>query len=268
MPWLAAGTTTQELRDGDIIVGSGSDAQWRVTSVDLAPVHFVVSVHGSNTTVRPASRDAVVAVNGEQLRETSRALVDGDVILAGSARIVFSHALPGASVAPDSTPAPGYLVDDRAAVAHPLRSSSFIGRDASNAIVVRDPSASRFHADIRREAGGFVVRSIGASGTKLNQQPMKSPTLLAEGDRIEIAYSVLRFTTALPTGGITVAAPHSNTNDMAGSRPTFGNEGVVAVRRTNEASRATRMIQITVGLVALAVGFASLWWVFATRGPG
>ena len=268
MAWLAVGTTMHELRDGDVIVGSGSDAQWRVQNADLAPSHFVVSVRGSSATVKSASRDAVVVVNGEQLQGASRPLGDGDVILAGSGRFLFSHALPGALTSRDFTPGLGYLVDDDAGVAHALGPSTLIGRAASNAIVVRDPTASRFHADIRREAGGFVLRSIGASGTKLNRQLMESPQLLADGDRIEIAFSVLRFTTATPAGDIVVAPPHSSTNDATGIRPTLGADGVVAVEGANQASRATRLVQITFWLVALAIGFASLWWVFGTRQPG
>jgi predicted component of type VI protein secretion system len=261
MTWLAFGTTTYELREGDVIVGSGFDAQWRLTSVDLAPAHFVVSVRGSDATLKPSSRDAVVALNGEQVHEPSPPLVDGDVILAGSGRFLFSRAVPGAFASRDSTPELGYLVDDQAGVAHALGPSTLIGRAASNAIIVHDPTASRFHADIRREAGGFVLRSIGASGTKLNRQPMKSPTLLAEGDRIEIAFSVLRFTTLMPPGDIVAAAPHSIANDAAGRRPTLAGDSVLAVEKANRAGRAARLIQITAGLVVIAAGCATWWWV-------
>jgi len=259
--WLAVGATTHELHEGDVVVGSGFDAQWRVTSLDLAPEHFVVSVRGSGTMLKLASRDAVVAVNGEQVQRTSRPLVDGDVILAGSGRFLFSHALPGAYASRDSAPGLGYLVHDDTGVAYALGPSTLIGRAASNAIIVRDPTASRFHADVRREAGGFVLRSIGASGTKLNRQPMKSPTLLAEGDRIEIAFSVLRFTTLTPPGDVVAAPSPSSANDEAGRRPTLAADGVVAVEKENQASRATRLIQITAGLVVIAAGCAGWWWV-------
>jgi len=262
MTWLAVGTTTYELHEGDVIVGSGFDAQWRLTSVDLAPAHFVVSVRGSDATLTPASRDAVVVVNGEQVHMASRPLEDGDVILAGSGRFLFSHALPGALASRDSAPGPAYLVDDGAGVAHALGPSTLIGRAASNAIIVRDPTASRFHADVRREAGGFVLRSIGASGTKLNRQPMNSPKLLGEGDRIEIAFSVLRFTTLTPPGDIVSAPPpaHSIASEAAGRRPTLAADGVIAVERANRAGRAARLIQITAGLVVLGAVGATWWW--------
>src|SRR6185436_16866758 len=43
MPWLTSATGEQrELRDGDVIVGSGPDSAWPVTSGDLMPRHFII----------------------------------------------------------------------------------------------------------------------------------------------------------------------------------------------------------------------------------
>lgn len=260
MAWLAVGTTMHELREGDVLVGSGPDAHWRVTSADLAPSHFVVSVRGPDATLRPASREAVVVVNGEQLHGASRLLVDGDAVFAGSGCFLFSKATPGTLVSDDPSTGMGYLVDDQVGVAHPLGPSTFVGRDASNAIIVRDPTASRFHADIRREAGGFVLRSIGASGTRLNGRPIESPTLLAEGDRVEIAFAVLRFTAVTPTGNIVVAPPHSTANDASARRPTLGADSGLAVTEASEAGRATRVVQVAAGLVVFAALCATWWW--------
>jgi len=262
MAWLAVGTTMQELGDdGELLVGSGPEAQWRVTSAGLSPSHFVVSVRGQNVTLLPASRDTVVVINGEQLRGTSRPLVDGAAIHAGSGRFLFSRSMPPRSASDEPAAAVGFLVDDRVGVAHPLGPSTLIGRDASNAIVVRDPTASRFHADVRPEAGGFVLRSLGASGTQLNRQPLETPTLLAEGDKIEVAFAVLRFTSVQPTGDIVIATPRAATNDAAGRRPTLDTDGVVTVNKANGASRSTRVVQITAGVVVFAVVWAIWWWV-------
>ena len=261
MAWLAVGATMRELDDGELLVGSGPEAQWRVTSADLSPSHFIISVRGPNVTLLPASRDAVVVINGERVHGTSRPLVDGVAILAGSGRFLFSRSMPVASEAHDpAAAAVGFLVDDRGAVAHPLGPSTLIGRDASNAIIVRDPTASRFHADVRCEAGGFVLRSLGASGTRLNRLPVETPTLLAEGDTIEIAFAVLRFTTVRPTGDIVIAPSRSATNDAAGRRPTLGADGVVTVREANAASRGARVVQIAAGLVVVAAVWAMWWW--------
>jgi hypothetical protein len=261
MAWLAVGTATQELDDGELLVGSGPEAQWRVTSAGLAPSHFIVSVRGSAVTLLPASRDAVVVINGEQLRGTSRPLADGAAILAGNGRFLFSRSMPAASVSDEpAAAAVGFLVDDRGRVAHPLGQSTLIGRDASNAIILRDPTASRFHADVRPEAGGFVLRSLGASGTRLNRQLIETPTLLAEGDVIEVAFAVLRFTSVQPTGDVVIARPHEAANDAAGRRPTLGADGIVTVEKANKASRGARVVQITAGLAVLAAIGAMVWW--------
>jgi pSer/pThr/pTyr-binding forkhead associated (FHA) protein len=260
MAWLAVGATIQELGDGELLVGSGPEAQWRVTSAGLGPSHFVVSVRGANVTLLPASRDVVVVINGEQLRGTSRPLADGDAILAGSGRFLFSRSMPTPSASQEPPAAVGFLVDDQAGVAHPLGPSTLIGRDASNAIILRDPTASRFHADVRTEAGGFVLRSLGASGTRLNRQLMETPTLLAEGDRIEVAFAVLRFTSVQPTGDIVIAPPQSPTTVAAGRRPTLGADGVVRVEEANKASRGARVVQIIASLVIVAAIGAMWWW--------
>ena len=261
MAWLTVGTHLRELDDGELLVGSGADAQWRVTTADLSPAHFIVSVRGLNVTLLPASRDAVVVIDGERVHGTSRPLVDGDAILAGSGRFLFAQSTPAASEEQEPAAGVGFLVDDQGAVAHPLGLSTSIGRDASNAIVVRDPTASRFHADVRREAGGFVLRSLGASGTRLNRHPLETPTLLAEGDTIEIAFAVLRFTSVQPTGDIVIAQPHARANDAAGRRPTFDVDGVVTVEKANGASRNARVVQITAGAVVFAAVYAIWWWV-------
>src|SRR5690242_10817948 len=94
MPWIAFGMMTRELRDGTTVVGSATDADWRVTTADLAPRHFVLAVRGTSVAVRPSTTENVVVVNGEQLHETERMLRDGDVIGAGSGRFAYNVDAP------------------------------------------------------------------------------------------------------------------------------------------------------------------------------
>jgi pSer/pThr/pTyr-binding forkhead associated (FHA) protein len=93
-----------------------------------------------------------------------------------------------------------WLVDDRWAKAYPLGDSTTIGRGAESTIILRDPSVSRQHATVAREERGFVLLVHGSSGTKLNGQPVESDSVLREGDTIEIAHTLLRFTLRAPTG--------------------------------------------------------------------
>lgn len=158
--------------------------------------------------------------------------------------------------------ASAYLIDDRAKVAHALGvGSTSIGRDASNEIVIRDPSASRFHAEIRREDDAFVLHSIGATGTLLNAKPMSGPHTLTEGDSVEIAFVRLRFSRSVGAG-ISPAPPHSSANDEFSRKPTHGGSDLVVVDEGNEAGRDLRRVQLLVVAVAVLIG---LWW-WATRG--
>lgn len=152
--------------------------------------------------------------------------------------------------------ASAYLVDDRARIAHALavRSTS-IGRDASNEIVIRDPSASRFHAEIRQESDTFVLHSIGATGTLLNARPLSGPHTLTEGDSVEIAFVKLRFTRSVGDG-IKPAPVHPAANDEFSRKATLGSE-MVAVNTTNMAGRDLRRVQLAVVLIAVLLG---VWW--------
>ncbi|MGH7616038.1 MAG: FHA domain-containing protein [Gemmatimonadaceae bacterium] len=163
----------------------------------------------------------------------------------------------------EAAKSPAYLIDDRAKLAHLIGGgSTSIGRDASNEIVIRDPSASRFHAEIRQEADTFVLRSIGATGTLLNARPLDGPHTLSEGDSVEIAFVKLRFARSLGDG-VAHAPPHSPTNDEFARKPTHGHGSErVVVEDDNRAGKDLRRVQFAV--IALVVLAAAWWW--ARRG--
>jgi len=247
--WLAFGTQSWDLRDGEVLVGSGADAIWRVATADLMPRHFTITVHGLNASLRQSSKDNVVVVNDKQLLGTAHLLNDGDVILAGSGRFVFSDGAP--TLAPfEPTIATGFLIEDLARRAHALTNrSTTIGRDSTNSIVVRDPTASRFHGEIRREAGGFALHSMGSSGTLLNGGRLAGPRMLAEGDVIEIAFTKFIFA-ATPPAGVTVVAPNDREFEAILRNPTLATGRISLI----PASRGPgTMAIIIIGLVVVAV---------------
>src|SRR5690348_4946588 len=167
--WLAFGTQTRELRDGELVVGSGADADWRIGTADLMPRHFTITVYDLNASLRSASRDNVVVVNDKQLVGVPHLLNDGDVIWAGAGRFRFSEGAARADDEPLGPPKPAYLVNESSGRGRELISrSTMLGRDASSAIMIDDGSVSRFHAELRREAGGFALHSLGQSGTLIN----------------------------------------------------------------------------------------------------
>jgi len=154
--------------------------------------------------------------------------------------------------------APAYLIDDRAKLAHPLAErSTTIGRDASNEIVVRDPTASRFHAEVRRQDDAFVIDTMGASGTLVNGAPMTGPRELAEGDTIEIAFVTFRFTRAPLSRDIVLAPAHSTENDEVSRKPTLGS-GRALVDDANAAGKDLRRVQLVVLVVIVLL--AGWWW--------
>jgi pSer/pThr/pTyr-binding forkhead associated (FHA) protein len=253
MAWLAFGMLTRELRDGELIVGSGADADWRIGTADLMPRHFVVTVRANDVSIRPASADCVVVVNDAQLLGAPRRLSDGDLVRAGAGTFAFGDAAPKNAPTETGDSALAFLIDETAQVAYPLASRSTpIGRDPSNALVIRDPTASRFHAEVRREAGGFALHSMGSGGTSLNGSPVLAPCLLREGDALEIAFTKLRFTRQPPDGRFGVAVPHSVAHDELSRRPTLHTERI-PVARDNEAHRGVRRLRILFGLVVIVV---------------
>jgi hypothetical protein len=73
------------------------------------------------------------------------------------------------------------------------RDRMVIGRLAGSEIEVRDAGASRRHAEVRRQDGGWVVADLGSTnGTLVNESKITEHTL-KEGDRITIGRTVLEF---------------------------------------------------------------------------
>jgi hypothetical protein len=96
--------------------------------------------------------------------------------------------------------AEAWLVDDRWGKAYPVTDDTTIGRGSKNAIIVRDPAVSRYHAVVRRNGATYALEVMGESGTLLNGTPVIGRTVLTEGDTIDVAITSLRFTTRAPTG--------------------------------------------------------------------
>src|ERR1051325_1312247 len=252
MAWLSAERFTQELHDGEVVVGSGSEADCRVPTADLMPRHFMVLVHGLNASIRPCSNDNVVVVNGRQISGTPWTLHDGDLSEAGSGQFVYGETAP---LPPPPAPkplAPAYLLDEREKTAYQLLNrSTGIGRDGSNAVIIRDPMASRFHAEIRRESGGYALHARGSAGTTVNDRRVSSACLLEEGDVVEIAYTALRFTKEVPPTDYAVSPVDAHAIDTMSKRPTIATHSVRTVPSRESAGGRQRWVLVAVVLAAL-----------------
>jgi predicted component of type VI protein secretion system len=204
MPFLEHDGNTRELIKGaQLAVGSGSQAEWRLQNVDLAARHFTIRVEDDGRAiVRPQSAQHIVVVNGQQVGLDGTTLKHGDAIGAGSATIFYlediGRARPAVAASSGTKP---YLVNEKERRAYPLtRKKVGIGRDAASNVLLRDPSVSRFHADIRAEAGQYVLYSMGSAGTKVNGHNLSAPQMLQEGDRVEVGDTSFVFTRTLPQG--------------------------------------------------------------------
>jgi hypothetical protein len=202
MPYLEHDGVTRELPQGETLIGSGSEVDWRLQTINLAPRHFTVHIDGAGVAVLAPYRTHDVDVNGAPVREP-RALIHGDEIIAGAGIFAFLQTLEASAPPPTRAPiGTAYLVDIGAGLAYPLSDDSVtIGRDPVNQVAVRDPAVSRFHAEVRStpDRQGFVIRSMGASGSSVNGALVGSSARpLAEGDLVRIAGTTLRFTTVPP----------------------------------------------------------------------
>jgi predicted component of type VI protein secretion system len=259
MPVLQTNETIRELSDAETVVGSGANAKWRLPGADLAAKHFALTVGDDGTTsVRSCSTQNVVVVNGRQVGVRSLPLADGDTICAGSARFVYAREESTLKPPRDPDATPAYLVDGRARAAYPLtRRSVSIGRDIGSTITVRDPQVSRFHADVRTEAGAYVLYSMGSAGTRVNGAGVAAPRVLDAGDRVEIGGTTLVFTRgALPPGVKITQGEHPNEGDW-NRRPTVGSTTVSSTGEVPALDKAPRRgLWLTLVVVLLVIGIA------------
>lgn len=268
MPYLELRDELRELPPGETIVGSGAQSSWRIQKLDLAAKHFAVRVGpDGGVVVRATSTQNVVLVNGHQIGLQGTDLKDGDIITAGMASFYFVRdaAAPHAHDA-EARGAEPHLLDERSRVAYPLsRKSVTIGRDSLSSIFVRDPHVSRFHADIRAEAGAYVLYAMGSAGTQLNGRRVSFPRALEEGDRLEIGDTSFVFTRQpLPPG--TRVNDGSDEADRTFADRATGVHPLQIDEDTGEGPRYRRrrsplipiLLVLLLGFIAMAVLFA-LW---------
>ena len=258
MPWLWLNGLTFELSRNETIVGSGTNAGWRIPSVDLRPRHFVVELKNGRAAVRPFSPHEVITVNGHQAAGEPVPLADGDVIAAGSAVFAYwqGEPQPREEIAPLMPPV-AYLIDEAASKAYALdHTQTGIGRDPANLVALSDVEASRFHAEVRREAGGFVLHATGSAGTRLNGHQLSGPRLLETGDEIGVASRTYRFANGPLSPELSTTLEMAVLNPLVARHPT----GVYPTEAQQESTKDGRrtVFGIVTVLVLLAIVLAFL----------
>lgn len=252
--------------NGELIIGSGSQATWRLPGRDLAARHFRVQTQSDGARVVPASPQNIVVLNDAQAPTEGANLSSGDVIAAGSARFVFLEDKDSPRPEPLGDASPSYLIDSSARRGYALRKRVIqIGREIGCSIVLKDPTVSRFHSDVKSEGGQFVMYSMGSTGTRVNDAPVTMPRMLVEGDRITIGDTTFTFTRRALPPGISLVQFEDHADDSFSRRNTVLLDRVV----TSESRKYTRgtkrarnpLIPWLIGLgavVVLLVAFIAL----------
>jgi pSer/pThr/pTyr-binding forkhead associated (FHA) protein len=147
-----------------------------------------------------------------------------------------------------------WLVDDRWSKAYPLSAETHIGRGAGSSIILRDPVISRRHASVTKVSGNYVLNSFGSAGTRVNGVEIEAAHTLCEGDRIEIAFTSLRFTQMAPTGEMFIMARDIPTTIDQSESPTRATVKAAVIRKMPFWRRPAVVIAIVI-LTLLVLGF-------------
>ena len=158
----------------------------------------------------------------------------------------------------------------------PLRGTMRIGRSEDSEITLADAQASRHHAAISPEPGGFTIQDLNSSnGTFVNGKMLDEPRLLKDGDRLRVANTVLafRWDSAPPmpapaTPRVTPPAVDYDmlpTTEIAWQTPPAGVQET-PLPQTAEPRKGTSTGRIVLGaglvIVFLAVAAAAVYFLF------
>jgi len=155
MPFLEHDGVTRELPLGDTMVGGGSQADWRLQLINLAPRHFTVRVDGSGGAVLTAYGTQVVEINGVATA-APHPLAHGDEVIAGAGIFVYLARIDGAgAIAAEASAA------SAAAPVIPEMSSATAGSGAS-ATPPESPGAA---GTATRDAGLAPAYLVDATGS-------------------------------------------------------------------------------------------------------
>jgi len=128
-------------------------------------------------------------------------LHDGDKIRISGSVFEFHGSAPALAAKSGQVGAPAWWLDclrgEHAGYRFALNSTDLaIGRGHENALMLADPTVSRYHARISYVQGRFYLQDLGSqNGTLLNGQPIAG-SVLRDADCITIGSSVFEFHSA------------------------------------------------------------------------
>jgi len=86
------------------------------------------------------------------------------------------------------------FVGEKAGISHNLeKAKTSIGRAEENDLVLADPRASRFHAEIDRATSGYIIRDLESTNGTMVRGRRVHERLLEDGDTLTIGETEMRF---------------------------------------------------------------------------
>lgn len=152
-----------------------------------------------------------------------------------------------------------YLVYEFERRAYALSEDAFtIGRDASSNIVVREPTVSRSHAEVRPDGDAWFVHAVGATATRHNGVPVTTPVKLTDGDRIEVGSAEFTFRRGrLPLGVsiVDIASPAGHDPDVMTKRDTIKSPILGGNKSAADAGKSSAGTLVLIGLAIVAAAY-------------
>jgi pSer/pThr/pTyr-binding forkhead associated (FHA) protein len=207
----SAGTTIGR-QDGNTIILDDGRLSRQHARIDLGPGGLTLTDLGSANGTR---------INGQRVSGT-QPLRDGDQLQLGETTIVVEGGTTAPSdgkIAPLVHPAaattplapmggettPRLILESDGRVFPIEQASTVIGRQVGSGITLPDTQASRQHARIEVRSGQLTITDLGsANGTRVNGTVINAPTILHDGDQLQIGTSLFRV--EVRSGGATVSS--------------------------------------------------------------
>ena len=214
MPYIQLNEKQFSLRIGETSVGTAG-ADIPVDGPPALGVQAKLQLSNDNSvSIRRASSEAVVRVNGVQLGIEPTPLIHGDKIAIAGSELLFgddkksgqTQHLAGLNISDlldaEQPATPGKrtagtggrlvsLVDGREYTVGPTGVT--IGRDAGCDVVVPSPEVSRKHAELVPGSDSYAVSDLSTNGVFVNGVRVKGSQTLARGDVIRIGTEEFRF---------------------------------------------------------------------------
>lgn len=191
---LAGADQTEHPVNGAVSIGRMPDNDITVQDLKVSRRHAEVFLRDGRAVVRDLNSGNGTFVNGQRV-SGEMPLRNGDTITMGDTSLVYHNDYDRARprlVGTSNGDQREYGVDGVLT----------IGRSDRNDIVVRDPKASRRHAEITVENGQIVVRDLESlNGTKVNGELIAGEYPLREGDVVAVGDTPFVYHVDVATAG-------------------------------------------------------------------